>query len=282
MLVTTKELFAHAEKHNYALPAANFFDLTSARTYAETAERLNKPLILAFAQSHMNMLTLEEAAMIGKFLAKKSTAPIALHLDHGTDEEVIKKAIHLGFTSVMIDASEEPFEENVRRSKEIADYAHKNGVVVEAEIGHVGSENSLESAGNSQSIYTEPSEAVAFAKLTGVDSLAVSIGTSHGHYQGIPKINFDVLKEIHHAVNVPLVLHGGSSSGDENLEKCALEGIRKINIFTDFVTAAMNEIHKNQPNDYFDLLHSASNGMSKTLEHYFTVFHTKPYREGES
>lgn len=96
MLVTTKELFAHAEKHNYALPAANFFDLTSARTYAETAESLNKPLILAFAQSHVNMLTLEEAAMIGKFLAKKSTTPIALHLDHGTDEEDIKRAIHLG------------------------------------------------------------------------------------------------------------------------------------------------------------------------------------------
>ena len=132
-----KELFAHAEKHNYALPAANFFDLTSARTYAETAESLNKPLILAFAQSHMNMLTLEEAAMIGKFLAK-STTPIALHLDHGTDEEVIKRAIHLGFTSVMIDASEESFEENVRRSKEIADYAHKMVSLLKRKSGTLG------------------------------------------------------------------------------------------------------------------------------------------------
>ncbi|WP_195513751.1 class II fructose-bisphosphate aldolase [Enterococcus sp. 1001283B150225_161107_E12] len=273
MLVTTKELFEQADKNNYAIPAANFFDLDSARTYVKTAERLKKPLILAFAQSHMNMMSLEEAALIGKFLAEKSTSPVALHLDHGQDEAIIKQAIDLGFTSVMIDASEDSFEENVRRSKAIADYAHPFGVVVEAEIGHVGAGDSLESE-ESDSIYTEFSEAVKFAEATGVDSLAVSIGTAHGHYTGTPKINFDVLQQLYEALAIPLVLHGGSSSGDENLEKCALNGIRKINIFTDFITAAMDKIREEQPENYFDLIHDANEAIAKTLEQYFNVFHT--------
>lgn len=274
MLVTTKELFEQAQKENYAIPATNFFDLDSARTYVETAEQLKKPLILAFAQSHMNMMSLEEAALVGKFLAEKSTSPVALHLDHGQDEAIIKQAIQLGFTSVMIDASEDSFEENVRRSKAVAELAHKNGVVVEAEIGHVGSGDSLEATGTSDSIYTEFTEAVKFAELTHVDSLAVSIGTAHGHYHGTPSINFDVLKEIYQSIAIPLVLHGGSSSGDKNLEKCALNGIRKINIFTDFISAAMDEIHRHPPKDYFELKQAANKGMAETLQHYFSVFHT--------
>lgn len=277
MLVTTKEMFDYAEKKNFAVPAANFFDLDSARTYVQTAEKLKKPLILAFAQSHSNMLSLEEAALIGKFLAEKSTSPVALHLDHGQDEVFIKRAIELGFTSVMMDASEDSFEENVRRSKAIADYAHPFGVVVEAEIGHVGSGNSLEATGTSDSIYTDAKEAVSFAQLTGVDSLAVSIGTAHGHYVGTPKIDFSVLKNIHDAMDVPLVLHGGSSSGDENLERCALGGIRKINIFTDFITKALNDIQEADPKDYFELKKIANNGMAEMLMHYYTVFHTESY-----
>ena len=277
MLVTTKEMFDYAEKNNFAIPAANFFDLDSARVYVQTAEKLNKPLILAFAQSHQDLLSLDEAALIGKFLAEKSTSPVALHLDHGQDEVFIKRAIELGFTSVMMDASEDSFEENVRRSKAIADYAHPFGVVVEAEIGHVGSGNSLEATGTSDSIYTDAKEAVSFAQLTGVDSLAVSIGTAHGHYVGTPKIDFTVLKNIHEAIDVPLVLHGGSSSGDENLERCALGGIRKINIFTDFISKALNDIQEADPKDYFELKKIANKGMEDMLTHYYTVFHTESY-----
>lgn len=127
-------------------------------------------------------------------------------------------------------------EENIRRSKAIAAYAHERGVVVEAEIGHVGSGTSYEFKEASDTIYTETNEAIRFAKETGVDSLAISIGTAHGQYKGTPKINFERLKEIHEALSIPLVLHGGSSSGDENLGKCAQEGINKINIFTDFIS----------------------------------------------
>lgn len=275
MLVSSKELYKIAEENNFAIPATNFIDLDSARTYVETAEKLKKPLILAFAESHMELISLEEAALIGKYLAEKSKMPVVLHLDHGETEEVIKKAIELGFSSVMIDASRDSIEENIRKTKSIVEYAHSKNVVVEAEIGHVGSGVNYETPEETDSIYTEVEDAIRFVEETNVDSLAVSIGTAHGFYKGTPKINFERLAEIHEAVSVPLVLHGGSSSGDENLEKCATSGISKINIFTDFLTAAIQKINAEKPEDYIQLKGMANTGMEETLTHYFNVFHTE-------
>ncbi|EOF55767.1 ketose-bisphosphate aldolase [Enterococcus hirae EnGen0127] len=275
MLVTTKEMFEKAQKENYAIPAANFFDLDFARTFVEVAEKMQKPLILAFAQAHIEECPLEEAALIATYLAKKASVPVALHLDHGQDEEIIKQAIELGFTSVMIDASQDEIETNIRRSKAIAEYAHERGVVVEAEIGHVGTGNSYEFKETTDTIYTEVEEAARFAKETGVDSLAVSIGTAHGQYKGTPKISFERLEEIKNEVSIPLVLHGGSSSGDENLHKCAVSGINKINIFTDFITAAMDVINEEKPEDYFTLKRLANQAIADTLSHYYEVFATK-------
>ncbi|MDT2813963.1 class II fructose-bisphosphate aldolase [Vagococcus carniphilus] len=275
MLVSSKELYKIAEENSFAIPATNFIDLDSARTYVETAEKLKKPLILAFAESHMELISLEEAALIGKYLAEKSKMPVVLHLDHGETEEVIKKAIELGFSSVMIDASRDSIEENIRKTKSIVEYAHSKNVVVEAEIGHVGSGVNYETPEETDSIYTEVEDAIRFVEETNVDSLAVSIGTAHGFYKGTPKINFERLAEIHEAVSVPLVLHGGSSSGDENLEKCATSGISKINIFTDFLTAAIQKINAEKPEDYIQLKGMANTGMEETLTHYFNVFHTE-------
>ena len=275
MLVSSKELYKIAEENNFAIPATNFIDLDSARTYVETAKKLKKPLILAFAESHMGLISLEEAALIGKYLAEKSKMPVVLHLDHGETEEVIKKAIELGFSSVMIDASRDSIEENIRKTKSIVEYAHSKNVVVEAEIGHVGSGVNYETPEETDSIYTEVEDAIRFVEETNVDSLAVSIGTAHGFYKGTPKINFERLAEIHEAVSVPLVLHGGSSSGDENLEKCATSGISKINIFTDFLTAAIQKINAEKPEDYIHLKGMANTGMEETLTHYFNVFHTE-------
>ena len=275
MLVSSKELYKIAEENNFAIPATNFIDLDSARTYVETAEKLKKPLILAFAESHMGLISLEEAALIGKYLAEKSKMPVVLHLDHGETEEVIKKAIELGFSSVMIDASRDSIEENIRKTKSIVEYAHSKNVVVEAEIGHVGSGVNYETPEETDSIYTEVEDAIRFVEETNVDSLAVSIGTAHGFYKGTPKINFERLAEIHEAVSVPLVLHGGSSSGDENLEKCATSGISKINIFTDFLTAAIQKINAEKPEDYIQLKGMANTGMEETLTHYINVIHTE-------
>lgn len=276
MLVTSKELFKKAQEGKLAIPAPNFIDLESLRWHVETAERHNLPLILALAEAHIGEnITLEDAALVGKKYAEEAKVPVVLHLDHGTTPEVIKKAIDLGFSSVMIDASQDTFEENVRKTKEIIDYAHPKGVVVEAEIGHVGAGENYENHETSDSQYTTVEEAKKFAEETGVDSLAISIGTAHGMYKGIPEINFDRLKEIAAAVDTPLVLHGGSSSGDENLNRCATNGITKINIFSDLLVAAKEEIDNNKPETYLDVKALSKQGMQKCLEHYYAVFETR-------
>ncbi len=272
MLVTSKEILLKAKSEGYAVVAPDFIDLDSARVFVETAQRLGKPIILSYAQAHSEIISLEEAASIGKLVAKSVDVPIVLHLDHGTDEDVIRKAISLGFTSVMIDASMDSFEENVRRTKAIVDYAHLFGVSVEAEIGHVGSGENYENHSACDSVYTEVEDAISFVEQTGVDSLAVSIGTAHGIYKGVPVLNFERLHELAKAVKIPLVLHGGSGSGDENLHRCAVEGISKINIFTDFMIGGMKEIEKAKPKDYFELKKTANKGMAEVLEHYLNLF----------
>lgn len=272
MLVNSKEILSKAKQEGYAVPAPDFIDLDSARSYVQGAEAIGKPIILSFAQAHHNVISLEEAALIGKYVAQNASVPIVLHLDHGTDIDFIKKGIGLGFTSVMIDASMDTFEENIRKTKEVVDYAHKHNVTVEAEIGHVGSGDNYENHDHTDSIYTEVEEAKKFVEQTNVDSLAVSIGTAHGKYKGVPQINFERLEELKNAVHVPLVLHGGSGSGDDNLKRCAHNGISKINIFTDFLVGAMNEINEKKPTEYFDLKVCANDGMKKVLNHYFDVF----------
>ena len=255
MLVTSKELFKKAQEGKFAIPAPNFIDLESLHWHVETAERHNLPLILALAEAHIGEnITLEDAALVGKKYAEEAKVPVVLHLDHGTTPEVIKKAIDLGFSSVMIDASQDTFEENVRKTKDIIDYAHPKGVVVEAEIGHVGAGENYENHETSDSQYTTVEEAKKFAEETGVDSLAISIGTAHGMYK---------------------VLHGGSSSGDENLNRCATNGITKINIFSDLLVAAKEEIDNNKPKTYLDVKALSKQGMQKCLEHYYAVFETR-------
>lgn len=278
MLVSTKEMLQRARREGYAVPAPNFFDFRSASAYLEVAEALNKPLILAFAQAHMDQLGLEDAAMIGRYLAKKASVPVALHLDHGTDETIIKQAIDLGFTSVMIDASQEKIEENIMKTKAIVAFARPREVAVEAELGHVGAGDNYEDHEHSDSIYTKASEVERFIEMTDVDSLAISIGTAHGIYKGKPKISFNTLHDIFSKTAIPLVLHGGSSSGEENLHRCATEGIAKINIFTDIVEGGMKAINNGRPTELFELENLRSRGMKAVLEEYYHLLATKTWR----
>ena len=278
MLVSTKEMLQRARREGYPVPAPNFFDFCSASAYLEVAEALNKPLILAFAQAHMDQLDLEDAAMIGRYLAKKASVPVALHLDHGTDETIIKQAIDLGFTSVMIDASQENIEENIMKTKAIVAFARPREVAVEAELGHVGAGDNYEDHEHSDSIYTRASEVERFIEMTDVDSLAISIGTAHGIYKGKPKISFNTLHDIFSKTAIPLVLHGGSSSGEENLHRCATEGIAKINIFTDIVEGGMKAINNGRPTELFELENLRSRGMKAVLEEYYHLLATKTWR----
>ena len=279
MIVTSKELFKAARKHNFAFPAPNYVDQISASAHIAAAEKLGLPVILAFAEAHQTYLPFDEAAAIGRFYAEKAKVPVVLHLDHGQTKETIFRAIDQGFRSVMIDASSQPIEENVRQTREIVAYAHLRGEVVEAEIGHVGGGDEYKDAANCDNIYTTVEEAKRFADLTEVDSLAISIGTAHGAYKGTPVIDFERLAEIRNAVRTPLVLHGGSSSGDENLRRCAEGGISKINIYTDLIVAAFNRAKECHANGYYDLRDAQRQGMMECLEHYYNVFGTERYLE---
>ncbi len=275
MLINSKKVFEQAKKKGFAIPATNFIDLDSARAYVEVAEERGLPLLLAFAQSHKDIISLEEAAVIGKFFAENAKVPIILHLDHGADPEYIYKAIELGFKSVMIDASEESFEKNVEVSKQVVDFAHKYDVTVEAELGHVGANDTSESDNLTESIYTEVKDVIKFVDETGVDSLAVSIGTAHGVYKGEPKLSFDRLEEIREMSDIPLVLHGGSSTGDENLNRCATSGIVKINIYSDFINGAYNAIKDSDASNYIEMKNTANTKMKEILNHYYDVFNTQ-------
>ena len=279
MLVTTKEMFRKSREEGYAIVAPDFWDSNSCRSYVETAEELGVPVILSFAQAHQEMLSVEEAFAIAKYYGEKASVPVAIHLDHGLDVETVKKAVDLGYTSVMIDASAQPYEVNVARTKEVCDYAHAHGVVVEAELGHVGSGDVItsenqEALKDDHSIYTDVETAKRFVEETGVDSLAVSIGTSHGLYKGTPVIDFDRLHELRAEVPVPLVLHGGSGSGDENLERCATEGISKINVFTDFTVAAINATKDEDYVNWYKVIKDSNAAIKEKLAFYYRLFHT--------
>ncbi|MBF0777932.1 class II fructose-bisphosphate aldolase [Streptococcus cuniculi] len=275
MKTNSKQMYRVAKQQGFAIPHANFIDLNSARAFVQTAEKRGLPLLLAYAQSHQSILSLEEAAAIGNVMADSVSVPIVLHLDHGEDFDFIKRAIELGFTSVMIDASQKSFEENVRLTKEVVEYAHARGVVVEAELGHVGANDTSEATQVTDSVYTEVKDVQDFVAQTHVDSLAISIGTAHGIYRGVPKINFERLHEIAELTSVPLVLHGGSSSGDDNLGRCAHEGTTKINIYTDFIVSAFEAIQDKAPQDYIGLKQVADQAMGAMLDHYYDVFGTK-------
>lgn len=275
MLVNSKELFKKAQAGNYAIPLANVLDVESIKYHIQVAEELGLPLIVGVAEAHLgDNLTLEDAALIGKKYAEEASVPIVLHLDHGMSIETCKKAIDLGFTSVMIDASMKSFEENVETTKVVVEYAKANDVSVEAEIGHVASNFDVN---DTDAQYTSAEEAKKFAMESGCDSLAISIGTAHGVYKAkaIPEISFKRLHEIHTATDVPLVLHGGSGSGDDNLKKCAQEGISKVNIYTDLYLAAMESVKKSDAQDYLALRTALKTGIQDCLKHYYSVFETK-------
>lgn len=271
MLVSSNEMLQKAWKEGYAIPSPDFVDSNSVRAYAQVAQEFNAPLILSFAEVHLEQLSIEEAALLGKYYAEKTDAPVALHLDHGTKLETVEESIRCGFTSVMIDASSKTLEENIALTKEVCQLAHAHGVTVEAEIGHVGTEESNNPHAMSESVYTEVDSAKKLVEATGVDSLAVSIGTVHGTYKGEPHISFERLAELNAALQIPLVLHGGSGSSDENLARCAQGGIAKVNLYTDFILAARDAVYDQHPNNWVELLNTGDEAMRKVLRHYYAV-----------
>ena len=245
MMIPMGELLAKAKKEGYGVAAPNVFNRETIEACFLAAKKLRAPIILDVAAVH----GIYECADIAKYYEKQyPEVPFALNLDHGGAYEDIVKAIHAGFSSVMIDRSTCAYEKNVEEVKEIVKIAHAVGTSVEAELGHVGNETIYEEA-LSEYHYTDPKQAKDFVDRTGCDSLAVAIGNVHGVYSSEPKLAFDILEEVANAVDVPLVLHGASGIGDEDIKKAISLGIAKINIHTELCQAAMEAIneHKDEP-----------------------------------
>ena len=232
-----------ADKRGYAVPAFNFSCLWDFLAIMEAAEEERSSVILASHHSVFDMVTGELCAGIGKGAMGKATVPMVFHLDHSEKVDRCKKAIDLGYPSVMIDASALSLEDNISSVREVVEYAKGKNVCVEAEIGRIKG-NGYEGGHDGDDFLAQVDDAVALARESGVDSLAVGIGTAHGFYEGKPEINFQRLKEINDALDIPLVLHGGSGIPAEDIKEAISNGINKINVGTIIHCTLMNETRK--------------------------------------
>lgn len=233
MLTNLKETLKAAQAGGYAVAAFDCVEDLMVRTILETCERLRAPVILmGLPGPDLEGNGWYYIPGLIRAVAGRHQIPVVLHLDHATQLDDIKRAVDLGFTSVMIDGSQLPFDENVRLSRAAVEIAHPHGVSVEAELGHVGGSD-VENTGYGESVLTEPGEARRFVEETDVDALAVSIGTAHGIYRQLPKLNIGRLKEIRAATDVPLVLHGGSGTPNDQIQDSVRHGVTKLNIYAD-------------------------------------------------
>ena len=238
-------MLERANQGNYAVMAINCFNIETARAVITAAQTLREPIIVNIVQEHMvNHCDSNLIAPVVKKLAERASVEVALNFDHGEDIGLLKKALVDGYSSVMVDASRYDLEGNIKMTKEIVEFAKQFDASVEGEIGCMGASE----GGNytDEAMKTNPDDALRFATETGIDALAISIGTSHGNYpEGyVPEFDFEVLKKIKELTHMPLVLHGGSGSGDENIKKCVEYGINKINVGCDFMNANVASIKR--------------------------------------
>ena len=245
MLMSGKDLLAVANEHFFAIPAFNISDWAMFNGIMDISEEKAAPVIIAIHPDEVSHITTDLIpAMHAR--AHRSSVPVAIHWDHGGSYEQIISAIKAGFTSVMIDASLLPFDENVALTRKVVDAAHAVGIQVEGELGTIGANDSYGESGAAEIIYTDPADAVRFVQETGVDSLAIAIGTSHGLYpaEKNPELRHDLLEQIKAAVGIPLVLHGGSGNPDAELRRAVKLGINKINISSDIKVSYHNRMRE--------------------------------------
>ena len=245
MLYTGKSILDVANANNFAIPAFNISDWAMFNGVMDISEEKAAPVIIAIHPDEVSHITTDLiAAMHSR--AHRSSVPVAIHWDHGGSYEQMITAIKSGFTSVMIDASLLPFDENVALTRKVVEAAHAVGIQVEGELGTIGANDSYGESGAAEIIYTNPADAVRFVEETGVDSLAIAIGTSHGLYPSDknPELRHDLLQEIKAAVGIPLVLHGGSANPDSELRRAVELGINKINISSDIKVSYHNRMRE--------------------------------------
>ena len=264
-LVTSEKMLLDAQKGGYAVGAFNAENMEMVMAIVDAAEELQAPVIIQTTPSTVKYAGLDMYLANVRAAAERASVPVAMHLDHGSSFDLAMKALHTGYTSVMIDGSQESFENNIALTRSVVRAAECMGIPVEGELGTVGGkEDDLEASAGC----TLPEEAAEFAEKTGVSSLAVAIGTAHGVYKTTPKLDVERLKEIRRVVSVPLVLHGASGLTDEAVKSCIAEGICKVNFATELrqaYTAGVKEYLASDP-DVFDPKKYGKVAMAKVKE----------------
>ena len=279
-LVKMKDLLRRAEEKNIGCGAFSVGNMEMVRGAIRAAEELDTPIILQIAEVRLKNSPLHLMGPMRVQAAKEAKVDVAVHLDHGLTFETVDKALELGFTSVMLDASTLPFEENIVRVKAVVEKARKYGATVEAELGLVG--GSEDGSCDHGIRCTDPDDAVVYARETGIDALAVAIGNAHGNYPVAPTLAFDVLEKIHEKVDIPLVLHGGSGITDKDFQRAISLGIRKVNIATASFNSLTAHVEKymesTDKHNFFDLNEAMVQGTYENVKRHILVFN-EPYQE---
>lgn len=279
MYVSMKGMLQRASEGNYAVLAINCFNIETARAVICAAQEKRAPIIVNIVQEHM--VSHCDSALIApivKMLAQRASVEVALNFDHGEDIGLLKKALQDGYSSVMVDASRYDFDGNIRMTKEIVDFAKQFDASVEGELGCMGATHDTYT---SDDMKTDPKAALRFAQETGIDALAISFGSSHGNYpEGyVPEFDFERLREIKELTKMPLVLHGGSGSGEENIRNCVTYGINKINIGCDFMNAHVDSIKKHLQKDpdinYWVMMHQVEIDSQECIRKYIDLTGSK-------
>lgn len=276
MYVSMRGMLERANQGNYAVMAINCFNIETARAVITAAQTLRAPIIVNIVQEHMvNHCDSNLIAPVVRKLAERASVEVALNFDHGEDVGLLKKALVDGYSSVMVDASRYDLEGNIRMTKEIVDFAKQFDASVEGEIGCMGASEGGHYT--EEAMKTNPEDALRFATETGIDALAISIGTSHGNYpEGyVPEFDFEVLKKVKELTHMPLVLHGGSGSGDENIKKCVEYGINKINVGCDFMNANVasikRQLEENPDINYWVMMHQVEIDSQELVKKYIKL-----------
>lgn len=279
-LVTLKEILRGSVQGRYAVGSFNVANHGMVEAILAASEELGTPVILSIAEVHFRYLDLDKFVSYALHRIEEVSTPVALHLDHGLSMETIKRGLDLGFSSVMIDASQQPYEENVRITRSVVELAKPYGVSVEAELGFVGGGegNLVEGSVANPSDFTDPELVADFVEKTGVDALAVAIGTVHGPYKGQPALDLELLREIRGRTTIPLVLHGGSGLSDQDFRNVVANGINKVNFYTHFSLAAAAKVAElikgGKPLGYPDLTTAAEQEIKSIVAHQIGVFGT--------
>lgn len=278
-LVKMKDLLKRAEEKNIGCGVFSVGNMEMVKGAIRAAEELNTPIILQIAEVRLKNSPLHLMGPMMVQAAKEAKVDVAVHLDHGLTFETVDKALELGFTSVMLDASTLPFEENIAKVKTVVEKARKYGATVEAELGLVG--GSEDGSCDHGIRCTDPDDAVVYARETGIDALAVAIGNAHGNYPVAPTLAFDVLEKIHEKVDIPLVLHGGSGITDKDFQRAISLGIRKVNIATASFNSLTAHVEKymasTDKHNFFDLNEAMVQGTYENVKRHILVFN-EPYQ----